>query len=38
LLEELRNMYAEYKPDRRLVVPPYNDLDLNDVTGEYAFS
>lgn len=39
LLEELRNMYADYRPSPRpLVVPPVGDLDLNDVTGEYAFS
>jgi DNA-directed RNA polymerase len=36
LLEELRGMYVGYK--RTLVVPPYNDLDLNEVIGEYAFS
>jgi DNA-dependent RNA polymerase len=34
LLEELRNMYAGYEP----LIPPSGDLDLNEVTGEYAFS
>jgi DNA-dependent RNA polymerase len=34
LLEELRNMYAGYVP----LVRPSGDLDLNEVTGEYAFS
>jgi DNA-directed RNA polymerase len=34
LLEELRNMYAGYQP----LVSPLGDLDLNEVTGEYAFS
>ena len=34
LLEELRAMYAGYAS----LVPPSGDLDLNEVTGEYAFS
>jgi Autographiviridae RNA polymerase len=34
LLEELRNMYASYKS----LAPPSGDLDLDAVTGEYAFS
>ena len=34
LLEELRAMYATYEP----LVQPTGDLDLNEVTGDYAFS
>jgi len=34
LLQELREMYANYKT----LVPLTGDLDLNEVTGPYAFS
>jgi DNA-dependent RNA polymerase len=34
LLEELRNMYAGYNA----LVKPSGDLDLDEVTGQYAFS
>ena len=34
LLEQLSNMYANYRP----LVKPSGDLDLDEVRGPYAFS
>jgi hypothetical protein len=38
LMEQLRSMYANYKFHGALAALPTGDLDLDEVTGAYAFS